>query len=445
MKQVARSFASVPEYLTSTALPAVANASSGVRLVAEETAGATATVGVFIDVGSRYETAANNGIANLAAQSALQSIPEASRNALGGNFSAVVDRETTKITATVMKKDADAALKLIAEAVQGSGAPAEVLECEKEGVVGQIRAARDAPETALFEHLHGCAYLDTPLGLPVLGSFGSVSALKPEDVAAFMGTHYTADRTVVAAAGMDSAQLSAAAKGFDSMGANSAGSVEVAASPAMFTGSDVRMRFDSMPETSLAIAFEIPGWSSENAVHYMALRECLGDWHRDSAKRSNAWQVFLQNVTEEEAVGTSANGFCVTYKDTGLFGIAGQMPDNRNEEFMYYATFNLTRLCHRTTDDETAFAKAALKSRLLAAQDGSANLCDTMGTQMLAYGRRVTLAEMFARVDALTSADLRKAAFDVLSDMDHALAAVGPIYELPDYNWIRRRSFWLRA
>jgi hypothetical protein len=27
---------------------------------------------------------------------------------------------------------------------------------------------------------------------------------------------------------------------------------------------------------------------------------------------------------------------------------------------------------------------------------------------------------------------------------DHALAAVGPIYELPDYNWIRRRSYWLR-
>ena len=32
----------------------------------------------------------------------------------------------------------------------------------------------------------------------------------------------------------------------------------------------------------------------------------------------------------------------------------------------------------------------------------------------------------------------------VINDEDHALAAIGPIYELPDYNWIRRRSYWHR-
>ncbi|CAM9869143.1 unnamed protein product, partial [Choristocarpus tenellus] len=33
---------------------------------------------------------------------------------------------------------------------------------------------------------------------------------------------------------------------------------------------------------------------------------------------------------------------------------------------------------------------------------------------------------------------------EFINDQDHALAAVGPIHELPDYNWIRRRSYWLR-
>lgn len=36
-------------------------------------------------------------------------------------------------------------------------------------------------------------------------------------------------------------------------------------------------------------------------------------------------------------------------------------------------------------------------------------------------------------------------AYQFINDQDHALAAVGPIHELPDYNWIRRRSFWLRC
>ena len=29
-------------------------------------------------------------------------------------------------------------------------------------------------------------------------------------------------------------------------------------------------------------------------------------------------------------------------------------------------------------------------------------------------------------------------------DRDPALAAIGPILELPDYNWLRRKTYWLR-
>ena len=51
---------------------------------------------------------------------------------------------------------------------------------------------------------------------------------------------------------------------------------------------------------------------------------------------------------------------------------------------------------------------------------------------------------MMARVDALTMADVKVAANDDDDDdQDRALAAIGNIHELPDYNWIRRHSFML--
>ena len=53
-------------------------------------------------------------------------------------------------------------------------------------------------------------------------------------------------------------------------------------------------------------------------------------------------------------------------------------------------------------------------------------------------------AELFARIDALSTADVKATANKFINDEDHALAAIGPIFELPDYNWIRRRSYWLR-
>ena len=55
----------------------------------------------------------------------------------------------------------------------------------------------------------------------------------------------------------------------------------------------------------------------------------------------------------------------------------------------------------------------------------------------------MSLNEMMARVDALTMADVKAAANDVINDQDHALAAIGGIHELPDYNWIRRHSSML--
>ena len=56
----------------------------------------------------------------------------------------------------------------------------------------------------------------------------------------------------------------------------------------------------------------------------------------------------------------------------------------------------------------------------------------------------MTLAEQFTRIDAIEVSDVRNVADSVINDEDHALAAVGPIFELPDYNFIRRRSYWHR-
>ena len=53
-------------------------------------------------------------------------------------------------------------------------------------------------------------------------------------------------------------------------------------------------------------------------------------------------------------------------------------------------------------------------------------------------------AEIFSRIDAVTVSDIRATAAKFINDQDHALAADGGIHELPDYNWVRNHSYWLR-
>jgi processing peptidase subunit beta len=52
--------------------------------------------------------------------------------------------------------------------------------------------------------------------------------------------------------------------------------------------------------------------------------------------------------------------------------------------------------------------------------------------------------ESLARIDAVDTNAVKNCANRFFYDRCHALAAVGPIYELPEYDWIRRKSYYLR-
>ncbi|RVW30419.1 putative mitochondrial-processing peptidase subunit beta, mitochondrial [Vitis vinifera] len=85
-----------------------------------------------------------------------------------------------------------------------------------------------------------------------------------------------------------------------------------------------------------------------------------------------------------------------------------------------------------------------LKSSLLLHIDGTSPVAEDIGRQLLTYGRRIPFAELFARIDAVDASTVKRVANRFIFDRDVAIAAMGPIQGLPDYNWFRRRTYWLR-
>ena len=101
-------------------------------------------------------------------------------------------------------------------------------------------------------------------------------------------------------------------------------------------------------------------------------------------------------------------------------------------------------MCHDVSEHRLRRAKVDTKMKLLRSVDGTAANAANMARNVMYNGRDIPLAEMFARVDAVTVDAVNATGLEFIDDNDHAMAAVGPLHGLPDYNWIRRRLVWLR-
>uniref|UniRef100_A0A0E9WVS6 Peptidase M16 C-terminal domain-containing protein n=1 Tax=Anguilla anguilla TaxID=7936 RepID=A0A0E9WVS6_ANGAN len=102
-------------------------------------------------------------------------------------------------------------------------------------------------------------------------------------------------------------------------------------------------------------------------------------------------------------------------------------------------------LCTTVTESEVSRAKNVLKASLLSQLDGTTPLCEDIARHILTFGRRVSLAEWNAMIDSVTAKVVRDVCSKYLYDKCPAVAAVGPVEQLPDYNRMRSAMYWLRS
>lgn len=446
-----RNFSTYPAFISNFPVTEVTTLPNGVRVASEKTFGETAAVGVWIDAGSRYETAKNNGAAHFLEHMAFkgtktrtQTQLEVEIENLGAHLNAYTSREQTVYHAKVFKNDVPRAVEILSDILQKSLLDENAIAREREVILRESIEVGKQYEEVILDELHSTAFQGTGLGRTILGPDENIRNLTKNDLQSYINTHYTADRFVIAAAGnVDHKQLvELAQKSFGNLPAGN-GSKQVKFEPAIFTGSDKRIRYDSMSEAHVALAFQGASWTSEYSLPLMLMQTLLGSWNRASAAGKNISSKLGSDIATHE-LAHSYMAFNTAYKDTGLFGLYFVAPDNKLDDLLWYATDNLVRLCHNVTDEEVSRAKTQLKANILLNLDSLTNIAEDIGRQILTYGRRVPNAELFARIDALTTEDIKKTANKIINDEDHALAAIGPIYELPDYNWIRRRSYWQR-
>ncbi|OVA07913.1 Peptidase M16 [Macleaya cordata] len=440
-------FLSAPETRVTT-LP------NGLRVATESNLAArTATVGVWIDAGSRFESDETNGTAHFLEHMIFKGtydrpvrVLEEEIENMGGHLNAYTSREQTTYYAKVMDKNVPQAIDILADILQNSCFDVERINRERDVILREMEEVEGQPEEVIFDHLHATAFQYSPLGRTILGPAHNIKTITRDHLQNYISTHYTAPRMVIAAAGNVKHEdiVEQVKKLFTTLSSDpTTASQLVAKEPAIFTGSEVRIIDDDIPLAQFAVAFSGASWTDPDSVALMVMQSMLGSWNKSAGGGKHMGSELAQRVGINE-IAESMMAFNTNYKDTGLFGVYATAKPDCLDDLAYAIMYEISKLSYRVSEADVTRARNQLKSSLLLHIDGTSPVAEDIGRQLLTYGRRIPFTELFARIDAVDASTVKRVANRFIFDRDVAIAAMGPIQSLPDYNWFRRRTYWLR-
>ncbi|KAI8080851.1 Metalloenzyme, LuxS/M16 peptidase-like protein [Gilbertella persicaria] len=467
----------VQEYSkASTGLCKVTTLPNGIRVASENTPGHFSAVGVYVDAGSRYETAATRGVSHILDRLAFKSTANRSADqvvaeleSLGGNIMCSSSRESIMYQSAIFSQDLSRVLSLFSDVVCHPTINDAEVDEQRQTALYEIDEIWSKPEMILPEILHTVAYEGNTLGNPLLCPPESLEEMTPELIRNYMKTWYRPERMVIAACGAEHDQVvDLALKYFGNVppSIDSLDSVmthrealkkqsqqaektqqasnksfvkslfhtkkhqqegltplEIATQPAHYTGGNSFLETGpESPLTHVYVAFEGLSIDDPDIYALTTLQILLGGGGSFSAggPGKGMYSRLFTNVLNQHYWVESCQAFNHCYTDSGLFGIAGScQPEYANalvevicRELDIVARGDVGRLS--VTDIELNRAKNQLKSSLLMNLESRMVQLEDLGRQIQVHGKKTGIDEMLANIDKVDVTELRRVASRVV-------------------------------
>ncbi len=374
--------------------------------------------------------------------------------------------------ARVLKKDVPWAMEFLSDILLKSNYDASAVNAERGTILREMDEVNKDMREVIFDNLHATAYHGQPLGNTILGPVDNINSIVRDDLTNFVKANYTAKRmnAIVVGDVPHAAAAELANKHFGSVSAQPQAPVQPR-TKANYIGSDIRERNDDVTDIHFAIGFESFGAKSADSVTLMVMQTLLGEWNAASSVGACSSSELCRTVAEH-GLAQQVSAFSTQYSDTGLFGVYGVGHKDHITDLIWATQvrpfFNnrcwcsfvsdltplplqrcILNLAHTVSDEDVQRASSMLKASILASSEGTNATCEEIGRQLVGFGRHLSLAEMFARIDQVDANTVRRVAGEIINDRDHVCSSHGPVGfsgadSMPDYTWMRRRNYMLR-
>ncbi len=374
---------------------------SGVRVLSEPMPQVvSATLGIWVENGSRYEQPQDNGVSHFIEhllfkgtrkRTAAQIAEEI--DAVGGVLNAFTGKEYTCYYAKVLGEHLDLATDLLADIFLDSVFDPAEIERERQVVLQEISQAEDTPDDFIHDLFNEKFWKGHPLSLPIFGSVGTVNAINRDKVTSFMSERYRAGRVFIAAAGMvDHERLvNRCAVLFDSIAGD--GRPDPISPPAEKPG--VLNYEKKLEQAHLCLGG--PAISVTHDLRYAAsvLNTALG---------GGMSSRLFQEVREKRGRVYSIYSFMSSYLDCGYFCVyAGTNPE-WVDEVIEVTLGEVSKVVREgLKPQELERARNQLKGNMLLALESSDSRMNRLARNEIYYRRDIPLQEIAEGIEKVTN------------------------------------------
>ncbi len=408
---------------------------NGFRIVSEHMQGLqSAAIGIWVTAGGRHERIEQNGIAHFlehmafkgtARRSALQ-IAEAIED-VGGYINAYTSREVTAYYARVLKDDVALAMDVIGDIVLNPVFDPREIEVERGVILQEIGQAYDTPDDVIFDWLQEQSYHDQPLGRTILGPSERVSSFSREDLSGFVAEHYGPEQMILSAAG--AVDHDALMKMAEEMFGHLQPRKGLIPEAARFTGGEARQEKD-LEQAHFALALESPGYRDDEIYTAQIYSTALG---------GGMSSRLFQEVRESRGLCYTIFAQTGAYADTGTTTIYAGTSADQVAELATITIDEMKRAADDMSEEEVARALAQMKAGMLMGLESPSNRAERLARLVQIWGRVPSLEDTVAKIDAVSTEDVRAFAERMAVQAPAALALYGPVSGAPSLVELQER------
>ncbi|MGA9756718.1 MAG: pitrilysin family protein [Desulfobaccales bacterium] len=405
--------------------------SNGLRIVTEEIPHFhSVAVGVWLNVGSRDESGAENGLTHFLEHMVFKGTPtrtvlDIAReiDQLGGMCNAFTGKEQTCYHGRVLAEHLPRLVDLLGDLVLRARLEAGDLERERQVILEEIYAQDDSPEELVHVHFARNFWGDHPFGWPILGEAEHIAGVTREDLLTYRRTAYRPANMVVAAAGRVRHQevVDLVAGGFQELsnGAPGRARLPVSTHPGVYALSR------DLEQVNLCLG--APGLAAGDPRRYAAtmLQLILG---------GNMSSRLFQVIREQLGLAYSIQSYVQFFSDAGLMGISAGVSPQNLVAIMDAIRRELRQLCEEEVSEaELTAARENLKASIMLTSEDCDHLMLRLAKNELNFGRYIPLEDIIAGMLKVTAAEILDVARDLLRPEGWGVALLGPVENSGNY------------